>query len=164
MKTPEITIGDLAAVNPDGLEEPVDWSPEKSQSETEIFQSTVESVLGKVQWNGAGGGASTSYGGCIVPEHARTTPMNEFIRINLSKFKRLFTVSYVWDIKPEYLTELVDALAGVGFRYVPITLFVDRSNHHWEYESALVKMGKPPPFGKNKLQHEAIWRSLFDYL
>jgi hypothetical protein len=164
VNTPEITIEELAKINPGFLEDPVDWSPEKSCATTESFQSTVESVLGKVRWNGSGGGASTSYGGCAVPVQVKITSENEFVGINLSKFSRLFTVIYAWDMKPEYLTKLVDALASAGFRYVPFTLFVDPANYHWEYETTFMKTGKPPPKGKNEIQHEAIWRSLFDYL
>lgn len=164
MNAPEITIEGLAKINPGGSEDPADWNSEKSREETDAFESTVESVLGKVRWNGSGGGVSTSYGGCAVPAHAKITPENEFVHINLSKFSRLFTIFYAWGMKPEYLTKLVDALADAGFRYVPITLFVDPANYHWEYEATFMKARKPPPKGKNEMRHEGVWRSLFDYL
>jgi len=109
------TLEELARINPERNEHPPEWRAPAKRGECDEFRNAVESVFGPVRWVSSAG-VSISQLSCSIPAEAKAAPANEFMGINLSKFSRLFTVAYEWDMKPEKLRQLVEALSGAGFR------------------------------------------------
>lgn len=163
MKECKISIQELATVNPHQLEDPPNWSRKNAERDEAAFRKAVESVLGSIRWF-SDAGATTSQAKCSIPSEFKLVRENEFIGIILSKFSRLFTVTYSWDLKPECLASLVHEIERAGFRYVPVTLFADPNNFSWKYVVTPNSTNAPVPAGKNVMKHAEIWSSLFDYL
>jgi hypothetical protein len=152
------TLEELARINPDRDEDPPGWTVAEGQREVEAFRAAVESVLGPVHWIG-NAGATISQAGGGIPSDAKIVQANAFMGINLSKFGRLFTITYDWDMKPETLRQLLEATSEGGFRYAPFTLFADPRNYRWEYADAFMRTRVAPP--NFRLEHEDVFESLF---
>ena len=162
MKYSAATLETLAQVNPHFSEEPQGWNVYDAEAGVRKFRATVESVLGPVSFD-VDSQDCTSIASFALPVQSMLVPENTFAGGTLSKFDRLFTIGFPWDVLPDKLQALITALEGAGFTYVPFELFADPATYRWEYMKAFSDSRTPPPEGGLKLRHEEVFNSLFGY-
>lgn len=158
-----ITLEQLQAINPGMAEDPDDWTAESGLRDALQFKALVESVLGSVDWF-PGGGVCTYLMSGSFPIEAKLDVENPFMGTCLSKFARLYTVTYPWDVKADVLQRLIEVLDAGGYRYAPLTLFADPAHYHWKYHWDAFERRLPIPEGKQVFHHEEVLTSLFGYL
>jgi hypothetical protein len=92
-----------------------------------------------------------------------TAPQNPFATVILSRFGRLTTVAFEWDVRPDVLERIKKVIHGQGLHYVTGRLFGDPEHNHWRYAYEWAYHSRQPPPGTCQFQNEEIWMRLFDY-